>query len=367
MRKICLFILFISISSLMVRGQSMIHLLGFEADDSSFGIGSYTVMYDNTNDINYEKLYIPYYTIGIVRDRDEIRFLFQNYLIVPTQKDFVYLAQEVIEIKNDTTDTEFHFEREYQISNSISEPKRFIDKKTISNFVLSQKPLFADAINIKHRKLSFVTPDFYITKGFNSQVHGGATWFNATEVSELKKLNPRFKESSNKLRDYFSNDRVNEIIIQAVDSVYGNTEEKTNEDSFIPWAGQIKNYDEVYFTFKYDIGITWIEPLVLLNGNSARSFFEIGEPFRFDGVINKFIPNEIKVNPICKTAFRSPDYNGYSTEIDVKDGWIYVYDGMTNKLLAKKEIPPFNKIIMSEWALGKNVQSWEKEFEYNSK
>lgn len=345
----------------------MIHLLGFEADDSSFGVGSYTVMYDNTNDINYEKLYIPYYTIGTIRNGDEVRFLFQNYLIVPTQIGFVYLAQEVIETKNDTTNAEFHFEREYQLSASTSQPKKFVDKKTVSNFVLSQKPLFVDAIDIQYSKLSFVTPDFYITNGFNSQVHGGATWFNATEVSTLTKLNPKFKESSNRLRNYYSNDKVNEIIIKAVDAVYGVEKEEANEDSFIPWAGQIKDYDEVYFTFKYDTGKVYIEPLVLLNGNSARSFFEIGTPFRSDQIIQRFIPNEPKVNPIRKTAFRLIDNNGYSTEIDVKDGYIYVYDGMTNKLLAKKEIPSFNKIIMSEWALGKNVQRWEKEFEHNSK
>ena len=367
MRKTLLLIYTVFVSVHIINAQEIMHLLGFEADDSSFGRGSYAVMYDNTDDVNYEKIYTPYYTIGIVRNNDEVKFLYQHYLIVPTQRGFLYLTQEVIEENNDTINAEFNFQKQYDLLDSSSKPIEFRTKKAINDFVLSQKPSFADAIDIRYRKLSFVTPNFYITKGFDSEVHGGATWFNATEVSELVKLNPKFSESSNELRNYYPNEKVNEIIMLAMDNVYGlvmddSNEDETeiNEDTFIPWGGSVKNHDDVYFTFEYNMGRAWVQPLVLLNGNSARSFLAEGKPFISDSIINKFIPqNRSSVSK--GMTFKSPDNNN-STEVEIKNDYVYVYDSNSRKLLFQKEIPPFNKIIMSEWALGKNVKNWEKEF-----
>jgi len=342
------------------NAQNLIHLLGVEVDNSNFGKNSYATMYDSSDDESYDNVYAPYWTLGIVRNGDEISFLQQNYLIVPTAKGFVYITQEVTEVKNDTTQAEMDYELNYELGGSYSKPKLFTDKTIISKFIDTQKTSFKDAISITYRKLSFVTPNFYITEGFDSEVHGGATWFNATEKTELVKLNPKFAETSNKLREYFPDRLVNEIIVLAVDSIYGSNEsEPINENYLIPWGGEIKDHDDVYFTFEFYKGRPWIEPLTLLNGNSARSFLTRGSAFRYAPIIDKFIIRDADESPIKEKGFWSPDN---TTDIEVKDGYIYVYNVSDAKLLAKKKIMPFNKIIMSEWALGKYVNNWEKEF-----
>lgn len=355
-----LFVYLIFLLSMQTRSQDVIQLIGVECDNSSLSEGSYSVMYDNSNDVAFKGKYIPYQTIGVVRKGDDVKLLLQNYLIVPTAQGFKYATQSVGEEPNDTTsvDLEMEFEKHYLYRSSYTVPRFFTNKKKIQDFISSQKPSFEDAIQIHYEKISFITPNFYITEGFESEVHGGATWFNATEISKFYKLNPKLEVSSNRLPDYLDRSAVNRIIKEALKDVYGENE-SVNDDDLLPWAGPLGEHDEVYFTLVYLNNRVKVIPLTLLHGNSARAFLAMGEPFSDKSLLDKLKVKEYGDETKGVLEFVSPDL---STRTQIEDQKIEVYDNKDNRLLLEKTFPPFNRIVMSEWALGRFVDSWTSEF-----
>lgn len=361
-KNIILFITLLFTALNNSEAQNLIHLIGFEADNSSFSKQSYSVMYDNQNDLEFEGAYTPYFTLGIVRNDDKVSIIKQHYLIVPTSEGFKYITQEVVEEKNDTTqDIEegLEFESEYKYRSSTAAPRLFSKRDEITSFINSQKPSFEDAISIDYQKISFITPNFYITEGFESEVHGGATWFNANEVSNFYSINPKFKSLSNQLTKYLNRKRLNPIVINAAKDVYGNEDEIIDDEYLLPWGSPINQLEDIYFTFLYANNQVDIVPLILLHGNSARSFLSAGELFNDPAILEKF---SIKQSPLKienVLEFISPDN---STRVLIDNDKISVYDNVSSKLLLEKPIEPFNKIIMSEWAMNKFVDKWVNEF-----
>ncbi|MDU1906290.1 MAG: hypothetical protein E6772_16090 [Dysgonomonas sp.] len=342
--------------------QQVLQLIGIEGDDSSFSQGSYSVMYDDTDDRAYNGKYTPYNTLAVSRNGDEVKFFRQVYLIVPTALGFRYVANEVIEIPNDTTQAEMDFERFYTLRSSKTKPKFLTSKKEVENYIRSLDVSFVDAISVDYEKITFITPNFYITEGFESEVHGGAAWFDAREKCNFYKLNPKFGQSSNYLVDYLDRDKLNEIIIDAVKDVYSeeeSPEEPIDENFSMPWAGTLGNYEEVYFSFIHLNNRVRALPFVLLNGNAHRSFLAEGILFEDEALIKKFGIKQYGAETTALRDFVSPDG---STRTSIDDKKIKVYDNVTNKLLAETDIPFFRRIVMSEWALGKYVEAWEKEF-----
>lgn len=361
MRKIILAFSFLLICAFSFP-QKVIQLIGIDVDDSSYANGSYSTMYDNTDDKAYEGRYTPYHTIAVSRDGDNVKFLRQNYLVVPTAKGFRYLTNEVTEIPNDTTENEFDFEKEYTLQSSVTKPVFFTQRKKVQDYILSLEASFVDAIHIDYEKISFITPDFYITEGFESEVHGGASWFDATEKLNFYKLNPAFSPSSNYMSDYADRKLLNQIIKDAVLSAYYDgeaPEENIDEDYGMPWAGRLGDYQDVYFSFVYVNNRIKLVPYVLLNGNAHRSFIAQGDIFEDENINHKFGLKQYGEETDGLCDFVSPDE---STRISIGDEKIKVYDHKSGRLLAENNFPRFHKIVMSEWALGKHVISWEKEF-----
>lgn len=358
-KNIILFIILSFTALSHAEAQSVFHLIGFEADQSSFSKESYSVMYDNRDDLDFGEIYTPYFTLGVVRKDDNVSIVKQQYLIVPTSEGFKYITQAVVEEINDTTQAVEEFELEYKYRSSTAIPRLFSKKDEIRSFIHSQKPSFEDAIVINFQKISFITPNFYITEGFESEVHGGATWFNASEISELYAINPKFKSFSNQLTQYMKRQKLNPIVINAAKDIYRDEEEGIDEEYSLPWGAPINELEDIYFTFQYENNQVNTIPLVLLHGNSARSFLLAGEPFNDPSILEKL---SIKQSPSItndKLEFISPDN---STRVLIDNNKISVYDNISRKLLLEKPIEPFQKVIMSEWALNKFTDKWASEF-----
>lgn len=343
--------------SVDVHAQEVIQLIGLERDSSSLSQQSYSVMYDHSNDPVFEGKYMPYQTVMVQRKGDTVKICSQNFLIVPTVKGFRYVTQSVVETPN-VDEGELEFEALYKLRSTNSTPCFFDSKQKVKDLIVSENPSFQDAIDINFERISFISPNFYVTEGFDSEVHGGATWFNASEKSKLYKLNPQFAIFSNKLVDYLDRSKVNQIIIEAVKSSYGD-ESDIDEDYLLPWGGPINKHDNVYFTLVYQNNQVYIVPLTLINGNSARSFLVEGKPFQDKSLLDKLGIKNNLVPTAKNLEFLSPDK---STRTLIENNVIKVYDQKEGRLLLERSFPKFNKLIMSEWALGGYVDKWSAEF-----
>ena len=353
-----LFILFLCLSYISL-GQNFIHLIGIESDDSEFSKGSYGAMYDSDSEKRKSKEYAPFKTIGICRNGDRIEIMSLNYLLTPTKKGFIYCTLEVIETQYKSTENEHDkLESTYNLSSSIVRPKFFKTKESIVKFLQQQKPTFEDAIEIDFEKISFINSNFYLTKGFESIVHGGASWFNAIEKINIYPLDLKEK-LFNKITNYIDNSTKNKIIINTINDMknYG-FDKNINSNSILPWAGKINNHDKIYYDIDFDNNGVKIIPLTLLQGNSSRSFLAKGK-----AVEGQKIYHDLKLKKYKRTSnplisFTSPDK---TTKIEIVNNQITITDIKSSTVL-KKVILNYNKIVMSEFALGSYALKWKNEF-----
>ncbi|SHF15999.1 hypothetical protein [Dysgonomonas macrotermitis] len=366
--RILISLLILSLSS--YTSAQEIHLFGFQADSSAYAKNSYTVLFNAEEDIPTWDggVYEPYFTLAVVRDGEKVELLIQNYLIVPTNQGFVYITQQVDEIPNDTTNIDpeeremLSFMFEYTIGTSRSLPRIFQDKQEIKHFIRSQQPEFAGAISTEYEAISFVTPDFYITEGFNSEVHGGASWFDATEKTDFIPLSSRAGGLSNYIDSLLPRRTLNEIILKAALEIYGSDiygSGESDENYQLPWGPLIKNKDDVQFTFVFANNRIKVQPLIPLNGNSHRSFLERAEFIDGKSILSRFFLKQPAVKTDKALDFVSADN---TTLISISGNEVTVYDKTRNKLLLKKNIPTYNKLVMHEWATGKHTRRWIDEF-----
>ena len=344
---------------------SAIQLIGLDVDKSEYAKGSYGVMYDSEDGGESSKNYVSYRTIGVYRKGDQVKLLSLDFLLVPTAKGFKYVTQSTVEEKmkpyvksDDEDDYDRSFEKEYTLESSFSQPKFFDSKKEIEKFMRSLDPSFDDAISIEYEKISFIRPDFYITRGFESEVHGGASWFNATEITNFYPLNKKMNPFSNNLTHYLPRKKVNKIIIDVACSK-DYLDAKCSEKTVLPWGSTIEEHQDVYFSLSYLHNQIYLQPLVLLNGNSSRSFLAYGEEKLYPSVNQKF---GIKPTPKEKKpyTFVSPHKH---TGVTIENNKIEVIDLDSHKTLYSGKFPKFNKIVMSEWALGRYAKGWSDRFE----
>jgi len=296
-----LFILFLCLSYISL-GQNFIHLIGIESDDSEFSKGSYGAMYDSDSEKRKSKEYAPFKTIGICRNGDRIEIMSLNYLLTPTKKGFIYCTLEVIETQYKSTENELQ----------------------------QQKPTFEDAIEIDFEKISFINSNFYLTKGFESIVHGGASWFNAIEKINIYPLDLKEK-LFNKITNYIDNSTKNKIIINTINDMknYG-FDKNINSNSILPWAGKINNHDKIYYDIDFDNNGVKIIPLTLLQGNSSRSFLAKGK-----AVEGQKIYHDLKLKKYKRTSnplisFTSPDK---TTKIEIVNNQITITDIKSSTVL----------------------------------
>ncbi|WP_143569787.1 hypothetical protein [Tenacibaculum agarivorans] len=360
MRYILTIILFFSVKTFVA--QEFIQLIGIESDHSEFSEGSYTVMYDSESKKKAHKKYTPYQTIGIYRNKDSVSIQSISYLLIPTKRGFLYGTTEVIEVKEDDESEEMSemITDEYKLFSSVSKPKFFRSKKSIQSFIENHNPTFEQAIQVDFEKISFVNSKFYITRGFESIVHGGATWFNATEKVNIYALD--WKGSlSNKLTDYVSNEVKNKVVIETVSNLegYGFGDEVSAETG-LPWAGTINNHNKVFYDINFGTNGIQIIPLTFLWGNSSRSFLAEGNPIKNQKMYQDLQLSKSEENIHSKEiiVFNSPDN---LTRIELKNKTLIVIDSKRNKVLKKVKLN-YNKIIMSEFALGKYARKWKNEF-----
>ncbi len=354
-----LFILLLCLSNIF-WGQNFIQLIGVESDDSEFSKGSYAVMYDSEFEKRENKEYSPFQTIGVYRNEDNVEIMTLDYLLTPTKKGFIYGTLEIIETKYDSIENELDIpEGTYDLSSSISRPKFFKTKESIIKFIKQQKPTFKDAIEIDFEKISFINPNFYLTTGFESTVHGGASWFNAREKVNIYPLD--LKENlSNKITNYVDKQTKNEIIINTINDMKNYTfDEDIDSNSVLPWAGSISNHDNVYYDIAFNMSGVKIIPLTLLQGNSSRSFLAKGKALEGHKMYNDLKLKKYKENTASALiSFISPDK---TTKIEIVNNQLTITDIKSNSLL-KKVTLNYNKIIMSEFALDSYAQKWKTEF-----
>ncbi|MDP8033859.1 hypothetical protein QJU43_07060 [Pasteurella atlantica] len=372
MKKIAILLLSVLIQT--AYAQEFIQLIGLETDNSGFSEGSYSVMYDNTNDDKQKvKSYVPLKTLGIYRKDNKVQIFSLDYLLVPTKKGFLYATMGVEETKINPADYEEYLSedalKEYQLGSSITKPKFFKNKKQLLTFMQKQMPTFQDAISIDFEKISYLNANFYLTTGFESEVNGSASWFNAMEKTAIYPLDWQGK-LSNELLDYVDNNTKNNVVIRAISQgAYESIETDITKDYVLPWAGSIDNHKEVYFDLQIGNNGVYVVPMVLLNGNSSRRFLAPTQPLSLYSKKDFYktkIHKALKLTPPQWNQtddlwlFNSPDQSTYII-ID-KNKRLVVKDIKSNQILASQKIN-FNNIIMSEFAVGNYAQKWKEQFE----
>lgn len=366
MRNIIIIIL-VSLTQITLCQES-IQLIGLDIDNSAFSKYSYSVMYDSKNP---KKLgnYKPYKTLEVYRKGNSVDILTLNYLLIPTKNGFKYATLNVAETElteKDSLDYDFlpsNALSSYKLVKSVTKPIFFKTKLKINKFINTLRPSFGDALVIDFNRFSYINPNFYTTTGFTSEVHGGATWFNAKEKVNIYPIDWNKGKISNYILDYLSNFDKNQIIISTVKSMedYGYSNQKINENMMLPWSSSIANYKNVYFDFRFKSNGIEIIPLTLLQGNSSRAFLSEGTVIENTKLYKAF--NVQKYSKTSSTiTILSPDK---LTRTEIGKNTISIYDHNTNKLL-KFINTGFNKVIMSEFAIGKYAKKWADEFKIHT-
>jgi hypothetical protein len=341
-------------------GQELIQLVGLDVDHTAFANASYGVM--GNSDISEDKeAYKPYKTLGIYRNGNTVRIAMLDFLLIPRMKGFSYATLNVVETDYDE-DADYGMpmtQGMYTLEDSKIKPIFFDSRADIEQFMEGLYPSFADALVVDFEKFSFINSKFYTTTGFDSYVHGGATWFNGDEKINIYPLDWNNGALSNRVSDCLSNAIKNEILIDAVRNVEGyiSSDEVLDKDFMLPWSSSIDEFQNVFFDFRFlDNGIG-ILPFSQLQSNSSRSFFKEGHMIENSDIYKLFNVKKPKYTDVV--IIYSPDN---STRTEFVDNEISVYDTKTNTLLKKVELD-FNKVVMSEFARGKYARIWLQEFE----
>lgn len=352
----------------MSFGQNFIQLIGLETDNSEFSKGSYAVMYDSKSEKREHEVYCPIQTIGVYRIGDSVEIMSLRYLLTPTKQGFLYGTLEVKETPFDSlADYEFDVPKGmYTLSRSITKPKFFRSKESVLELIQQQKPTFKDAIDIDFEKISFINSKFYLTKGFESNVNGSASWFNAHEKISIHPLD--FQENlSNKITHYLDNTTKNEIVIHTVKLLKEIDTDGDGIDStyVLPWSNSITKHDDVYFDIDFNNNGVQIIPLTALQGNSSRSFLARGKAIEEQKMYSDLKLKKYKKDrksPALANALRafiSPDK---STKIELLKNQLTITDLKSNRILKRVQLN-YTKIIMSEFATGSYAKKWKTQFE----
>lgn len=352
--KIIILFMFILIFSNIFADKSIL-LVGLDTHLSEFLKPNYINSDKEVKDRSME-------TLAIIRNGDKITIKKKPYLIIPTNNGFKYATLEITEKKNIINSETMEYEKQFKLESSDT---KVLISKNLNNIkkILKKENINKKAISTHYEKISFITPNFYITSGFNSYVHGGASWINIDSFIKLNKINKYFKTNSLKAKNYLSEDLYLKYLLQIVNRFYGKS---FKIDEALPWSTSINELKDVYVDFTY--GKKGIEARVnaKLQSNSSRNTIN-------STVIkeNKSLFNRFKIyNNFKKYEYIQEDYLNLFISHDnisvvaLYEDKIKVYDLKTEKLLFENDHGlTFNKVIMAEWAYGKYVKNWEKELD----
>ena len=224
--------------------------------------------------------------------------------------------------------------------------------------VCGQKTDDPDTGNLTdHERISFVTPSMLSVRGYTSEITGGAAYFNASESHREMRLEHL---ESMRLTDLVPAATVNQVFRR----------EFTKQEWVPEWGGDVdvETYDfakDAGFTLENHAGATYLVGLHEAAGNAERKFLAEADfgiappslaPYADSGLDFKKFK---QIDPKVITMFTSPDR---STIFVLTNDRMIVIDSQSRKELLNVEHKlKFNKIVMTEWALGANAARWEVE------
>ncbi|MCH7826708.1 MAG: VCBS repeat-containing protein [Bacteroidetes bacterium] len=303
------------------------------------------------------KNYAPYKTIGIYRSGNSVEIRSVNYLLIPTKKGFKYSTLNVDESGTPSLDVSGLF----WLDRSNIQPIFFSSKEGIKSFLRTLNPSLSEPYESDVQLFSYITPDFYTTR-LSTSGSGRMLARNKDEQIRIHYYDLDKKGISSLVTDYLSNSEKNKIVINIlkkmkeykgvnIDTDY-HMDYDTNEKKWI----DIRSFKRVYFDFRFQNNGVYIIPYISLNDVANISYLTEGNVINNIGLYKKF-----KVKKAINdkgTIFISPDK---STKTVIDYNRISVYDNESNKLLAIYK-HHFNKVVMSEYALGKYAKKWKNEF-----
>lgn len=346
-------LLFICIAN-FTSAQELLQLIGLDVASSSSSQSS-------NEDSETLQSYTPLKTLGVYRNGNTVEVYTLDHLLIPTISGFKHATLNVVETDfiKDPEREMYIPEGTYKLEESYTKPIFFDSKSAIDEFIKSLSPILEDAIKVDFETFSFVNSKFYTTTGFESFVHGGASWFNADQKLNIYPIDWKKGALSNRITDHLSNAEKNKILIAAAKSMgeYIPNDVSPDKDLMLPWSTTVDEFQDVFFDFQFLNKGIGIIPFSQLQGNSSRSFLQDG-PMLEDLKLYETFAVQKPVNADA-VIILSPDK---STRTEFNENTISVYDHKTNQLLKTIELN-FNKLIMSEFAIGKYAKRWVQEFE----
>lgn len=353
------------------NSKSTLVLIGFDTGTTSSDKNSYGKMYDNV-DSQIISNYQPLTTVGLERAGDSINLYVAPYLIAPTVKGFKYI--NLINNKTKVTANSFDDSMDQETYSNYkweSDDTRVFITSNKSDIVrtLNKTVTNEDALSTHFEKLDYLTPEFVLKTGYTSEVHSGATAFNAHEFVDLQSFANKYPH---KLNEIITNKKYISILRTVHKEIYDS--DPKGDESF-PWdysGPWHKKNDGIYSLFRKH-GSIHLNALIPVWGNSARSFLADYDA----GLAPKSIVIQ-KPFPMDFRAFVALDENVLDVFVAPNNATVYIltkthihaYDTSTGNRLAYYDLRDLlpngiaNKVIMVEWAVGKYVSRWKDVFTY---
>ncbi len=218
-----------------------------------------------------------------------------------------------------------------------------------------------------YQKIGYVGNGFYVRDGFWSQITGGASFFNAVELSEIVSLtNVRVSEN---LDSWYSRKHIVEVFRSAFNKNHRNGKDaKYNDEDALwtEWKERLQGrFDETpTFTLERMKGQTHLIGRLLVPGNAERSFMATADfgnapkklitydnPSLDFGALKQLYPGLIDyfVSPNQNTVFLLTDKELIGIDVESR-----------SEIFRETHAIEFNKVVMVDWSVGGYVGRWAR-------
>ncbi len=294
-------------------------------------------------------------TLYLTRHGDSVRLAARLDYLASPQKDgfrFLGLAKYVIPIRVNIEDTGemsnigYDYTRVWvsRTRSGIAAAKANVVRKMHHKYLKDRDD--GGYGYLDHQRVDFVANGFYVTAGYWARITGGATFFDAEDLQSLVALYP--PPIAPALKAWVPTTTINKAFKKVIE-----------EDSF---AGADPANDAV-FSFRRVGGQTNLLGLLLIPGNSARSFFEPVDLGIAPVKLIKQPPFPLnfaafqRIDPTVYDVYISPNQN--TVVVLTKKDLIAIDVATGNELYRAPHHCPINKILLTEWAVGGFVAKWE--------